>query len=318
MKHRLALLLTLLSVMVLVACLFVPYASASVKGKTVALTLLTRQHEFQLEMEAAIREVAEKAGMKFISVDSNMDPAKQFAQVEDFIEKKVDLIIIGPSDPRGLIPAVEEANRAGIPVITVDGTIEGGNIVTQVATDNLEGGRLAGELARKYIQQKLGGKANVVILDFPQSPVICGARVAGFESEIKKLPGVKIVAKQDGGAMRDRAMAVMDNILQGNPKIDVVFGINDDTILGAMAAAEGAGRIKEMVFIGYDGTKEACLFIKKGSQLIGDVAQQPKLIGTKAMEIGIKVLEGKAAGIPKSSPVPPVLITKENVDKFVK
>jgi len=318
MKHKLTFSLMFLSVMVLTVCLFIPYTSASVKGKTVALTLLTRQHEFQLEMEAAIREVAENAGMTFISADSNMDCSKQFAQVEDFIEKKVDLIIIGPSDPMGLIPAVEEANRAGIPVITVDGTVEGGSIVTQVMTDNLEGGRLAGQLAREYIEQKLGGKANVVILDFPQSPVICGARVAGFESEIGKLPGARIIAKQDGGAMRDRAMSVMDNILQGNAKIDVVFGINDDTILGAMAAAEGAGRIKEMVFIGYDGTNEACLLIDKGSQLIGDVAQQPKLIGTTAMEIGIKVLEGKDSGIPKMSPVPPILITKENVDKFIK
>jgi ribose transport system substrate-binding protein len=269
-----------------------------------------------MDMERTWKENAAKYGFELLIQNAETDVAAQTAQMEDFIQQKVDAIILCAVDPKGMIPAVEAAHKAGIPVVTVDGPVDSDLVVTFIGTDNFEGGRLAGEFARKYITEKLGGKANVAILDFPQSAVVCVARVNGFKKALEGMPDVKIVAQQDGGAMRDKAMAVFENVLSANPKIDVVFGINDDTILGAMAAAEGAGRVKEMIFIGYDGTPEAVQLMASGqSQLKADVAQQPVEIAKKALEVLKGVFEGKQYD--KNTPVPPILITEENAKNFL-
>ena len=285
-------------------------------AKKIGITLFTRQHQFYQEMEKTWKENADKYGYELLIQNAETDPAAQTSQVEDFIQQKVDAIVLCATDPKGLIPAVEDANKANIPVVTVDGPVSGGKTVTFIGTDNLAGGRVAGEFAKKYITEKLGGKANVAILDFPQSAVVCVARVNGFKSALEGMPDVKIVAQQDGGAMRDKSMQVFENVLSANPQIDVVFGINDDTILGAMAAAEAAGRAKDMVFIGYDGTPEAVKLIASGdSPLKADVAQQPIEIAKQTLE----VLKGTFAGksYEPETPVAPILITADNADQFM-
>ena len=283
--------------------------------KTIGITLFTRAHQFYQDMEKTWKENADKYNFELLIQNAEVDVAAQTSQIENFIQQKVDAMIVCAVDPQGIIPAIEAANAAGIPVITVDGPAAGGDVVTFIGTDNFEGGRLAGEFAKKYITDNLGGKANVAILDFPQSAVVCVARVNGFKSALEGMPDVKIVAQQDGGAMRDKAMAVFENVLSANPKIDVVFGINDDTILGAMAAAEAAGRDKEMIFIGYDGTPEAVQLIASGSQLKADVAQQPVKIAETALEVLKGVFEGKTYD--ENTPVPPILITEENAADFL-
>jgi len=116
--------------------------------------------------------------------------------------------------------------------------------------------------------------------------------------------------------MRDKAMAVFENVLSANPELDVVFGINDDTILGAMAAAEGAGRLDEMIFIGYDGTPEAVELIASGeSQLKADVAQQPVEIAKTTLEVLKGVFDGKT--YESETPVAPILITADNAEDFL-
>ena len=291
-------------------------APAESEAKKIGITLFTRAHQFYQTMEATWKEHAEEYGYELLIQNAEVDVAAQTSQIEDFIQQDVDAMIVCAVDPQGIIPAVEAANEAGIPVVTVDGPAGGGDIVTFVGTDNFEGGRVAGEFARQYIEEELGGEAKVAILDFPQSAVVCVNRVNGFKSELEGMAGVEIVAQQDGGAMRDKAMAVFENVLSANPELDVVFGINDDTILGAMAAAEGAGRIDEIVFIGYDGTPEAVELIASGeSQLKADVAQQPVEIAKTALEVLEGVFDGKT--YESETPVAPILITGENADQFL-
>ena len=285
-------------------------------GKKIGITLYTRRHAFYMDMEKTWKDNAAKYGYELLIQNAETDVAAQTSQMEDFIQQKVDAIVLCAVDPKGMIPAVEAANKANIPVVTVDGSVQGGKTVTFIGTDNFEGGRLAGEYAKQYITEKLGGKANVVILDYPQSAVVCVARVNGFKKALEGMADVKIVAQQDGGAMRDKAMGVFENVLSANPKIDVVFGINDDTILGAMAAADGAGRTKQMVFIGYDGTAEAAKLIATGtSQLKADVAQQPVEIAKQTLEVLKGVFEGKTYDA--NTPVAPILITEANAKDFV-
>jgi ribose transport system substrate-binding protein len=284
--------------------------------KRIGITLFTRNHQFYQEMEKTWKENADKYGFEVLIQNAEVDVAAQTSQMENFIQQKVDAIILCAVDPQGIIPAIELANSAGIPVITVDGPAAGGEVVTFVGTDNFEGGRLAGEFAKEYINNNLNSKANVAILDFPQSAVVAVARVDGFKKALEGMPDVQIVAQQDGGAMRDKSMTVFENVLSANPQIDVVFGINDDTILGALSAATAGGRDKDMIFIGYDGTPEAIELIASGeSTLVADVAQQPIEIAMKALDILKGVFEGQS--YPESSPVPPILIDKSNAKDFL-
>ncbi len=284
--------------------------------KRIGVTLFTRAHKFYQDMEKTWLEEAPKYGYELLIQSAEFDAATQTSQVENFIQQKVDAIILCGVDPQGMIPAVESANKAGIPVVTVDGPVSGGDIVTFIGTDNFGGGLIAGEAAKQYINEELGGKANVAIIDFPQSAVVCVARVNGFKKALEGMEGVTFVAQQDGGAQREKAMSVMENILSANPDVDVVFGINDDTILGAIAGAKAAGRDQDIAFFGYDGTPEAAELLATGnSPLKADVAQQPVLIAKTALEVLKGVFEGKT--YPPESPVAPILVTQENAADFM-
>jgi ribose transport system substrate-binding protein len=213
------------------------------KQKVIGVSLFYRRDEFYKDLENGILDAAEKAGYKVIMQDADTDPKKQAEQIENFIAQKVDAIALAVTDPAGMIPTLKSATDAGIPVFTFDGgTQDNAETTSFIGMDNYDAGQKAGNWVKEYVTNNLNGNANVVIIDFPQSAVVVGNRVKGFEEALKDMPGVKIVAKQDGKASRTDSMTVMENIIQANEKIDVVFGINDDSMFGAVSALEAANR----------------------------------------------------------------------------
>jgi len=255
-------------------------------GKRVGVTLLTREHEFYRELEAGLREAAQKAGYEVIVTSGDFDLAKQQSQIENFVVQKVDAIVVCPADSKGIAPAIDQATQAGIPVFTADIKAQGGKVVSHIASDNLAGGRLAGE----YIAKALNGQGSVGIIG--QQEVQSGLdRENGFKEEIAKHPGMKVVAVLNGRGVRDQALKAAEDMLQGNPGIKAIFGINDDSALGALSAAETRGR-GDLVIVGYDATPEAVRAIRRGSQLKADVAQQPRDIGAKTVEAISKHFSG--------------------------
>lgn len=291
-------------------------AQGSAKPKKIGVSLFYRRDEFYKDLETGFMEGAKKYGFEINMQDADTDPSRQTQQIEDFIAAKVDIIMLAAASPSGLVPAVKEANKAGIPVVTFDGSITEGaaQLLTFVGMDNIEAGVDAGKWAKNYIEKNLGGKANVVILDFPQSAVVCGNRVVGFKSALQGMPGVKIVAQQDGKASRTESMSVMENILTANKKIDVVFGINDDTIFGAVAACEAAGRT-DMVFVDVGWSKELFDKLKAGDKYVkASAVQNPYLMGISAIEAAKSYFEGKK--LPKEVLQAPILTTKENVNSL--
>ncbi|HHW32389.1 MAG TPA: sugar ABC transporter substrate-binding protein [Clostridiaceae bacterium] len=212
------------------------------KKKVIGISLFYRRDEYYKDLESSFIYEAEKAGYEVIIQDADADPAKQTQQLEDFVQKKVDAIALAAADPAGLVPAIEAAVAAGIPVITYDGPSESDKVITHVGFDFYQDGASVGEWVKKYINENLGGKAEVAIIDFPQSAIVCGLRAQGFRDVMETMEGVKIVAQQDGKASRTDSMSVMENILTAHPDVDVVFGINYDTCAGAAAAIEAAGR----------------------------------------------------------------------------
>lgn len=258
-------------------------------GKLLGVTLLTREHQFYRDLEAGLRSEAAKHGFELQVVAGEFDFGKQAAQIDDFISKKVDALIIAPCDSQAVGSSIAEANRAGIPVFTVDimNLSPQGKVVCAVQSDNVEGGRQAGRLMAKA----LNGKGKVVIINHPGVTSVLD-RVDGFREIIAQYPGIKIISDVPAWGQRDKAMAAMEDILLKVPDVAGVFGINDDSALGAVAAIEAAGKLGKIVVVGYDATPEAKDAIKAG-KIYGDAIQHPTLIGVKAIQAIADYFAGK-------------------------
>lgn len=263
--------------------------------KVIGVSLLTREHQFYRDLESGLKNQAAKYGYELLVVAGEFDSGRQAAQLDDFISKKVDAIILAPCDSKAVGSSIAEANKANIPVFTVDiaNLSTQGKVVCHIASDNTEGGRQAGQLMVKA----LGGEGKVVVINHPGVTSVLD-RVAGFREVLAKYPKMKIIADVPAWGQREKAMAVMEDMLLRVPDVDGVFGINDDSALGAVAAIEGAGKLGKIVVVGYDATPEAKDAIKAG-KIYGDAIQYPVKIGTYAMDAIADYFAGK--------PVPAVI-----------
>jgi ribose transport system substrate-binding protein len=282
-------------------------APAEGKKWRVGVTLLTKQHPFYQELEAAMRETAEKEGIELLIQSAEFNLADQTAQVENFLTSGVDALIICPVDSAGITGAVKKANEAKVPVFTADIAAQGGEVVCHVASDNVQGGRLAGE----YMAKLLNGKGKIVIVDHPVVTSVQD-RTRGFMEAISKYPGIQVVDRPPGDGVRDKAMAVTETMLQKYPDLAGIFAINDSTALGALKAVESMGRTN-VVIVGYDGDPEARREILRGGPLKADAVQFPRQIGSTVVEMVAKHLRGEQ--VPQLVPIPCDIIDKEKLEK---
>lgn len=259
-----------------------PGASGSASGKTIGVSIQNREAQFYQDMESGMKSEAAKYGYALVVVDASRDNTKQQSQVEDFISQKVAAIVLTPYDSQAIGSAIAEANKAGIPVFTADiaSTSKDGAVVSHIASDNVQGGGQAAKLMCAAIPGKAG---TVAIIDEPEVTSVQD-RVKGFRAGLASgCPNVKVVADIDGGGERAKANNSMEDILQSHKDIKGVFGINDDSALGAAKAVEAAGLKGKVIVIGYDATPEARTAIKNGS-MYGDAIQHPDQIGAKTID----------------------------------
>jgi ribose transport system substrate-binding protein len=294
------------------ACLSVALLTPSCEApkerqKVIGVSLLTQGHVFYQELEAGLRDAAAKEGFKLVVNYGEWDLAKHVSQLENFIVQRVDAILVSPCDSEGIGPTIVRANEARIPVFTCDIAAHGGDVVSHIASDNVAGGRLAGE----YLAKLLGGTGTVAIIDQPETRS-CIDRVAGFEETIKRYPEMPIVAKPTGHGVRDQAMRATEDLLQAHPEVNAIFGINDDTALGALAAVEAANKQNSIVIIGYDATPEARDTIMRGTALKADVIQHPKNIGEETIKTIAQYFRGEQ--VPKIIPVEVGIVDKVSLE----
>jgi len=244
-------------------------------AKTVGVTLLTMQHQFYQDLRAGLEAEAAKHGYRVLISTAEFDPARQANQIDEFIVQHVDALVVCPCDSRSVGASIVAANEANIPVFTADiaSTAPIGKVTAHIASDNVQGGREAAKL----MVQALGGSGKVAILSHPEVASVTD-RVNGFKEEIGKHEGIEIVAELSAQGKRDQAVRVMEDMLQSDPDLRGVFGINDDSALGALAAIEAAGKLEQIAIVGYDATPEARARIEAGA-IYGDVIQRPRLIG---------------------------------------
>jgi len=251
-------------------------------GKTIGVSIQNREAQFYQDMEAGMKSEAAKFGYTVLVVDASRDNSKQQSQVEDFISQKVAAIVLTPYDSQAIGSAIVEANKASVPVFTADianGSAQG-KVVAHIASDNVQGGAQAGKLMCAALG-KSGG--SVAIIDEPEVTSVQD-RVKGFKAALASgCPNVKIVADIDGGGERAKASSSMDDILQAHKDLKGVFGINDDSALGAAKAIDAAGLKGKIAVVGYDATPEARTAIAGGS-MYGDAIQHPDQIGSKTID----------------------------------
>lgn len=296
----------LMLVSVVAALTLVVGAAGLVSGASkirVGLSISTLNNPFFVDLRDGALEAANALGIDLVVVDAQNDPNRQLSGIENLIQSKVDVIIVNPCDSSAVVPAVKAANKAGIPVVTVDRGADGGEVVSHIASDNVAGGRMAGE----FIAKLLGGKGKVVELEGIPGTSAARDRGKGFNEAIAKYPNIKVVARQEAGFDRAKGMAVMENILQAQPEIDAVFAHNDEMALGALRAIKAAGRLDKIKIVGFDATDDAVKAVKEGT-MAATIAQKPREMGKIAVEVAKKIVNGEK--VEKYIPVPLELVTK--------
>ncbi len=272
----------------------------------VGVTLLTEAHVFYQDLKRGMQQAADSLGLDLRIVAGEWDLARQTSQVQNFITQEMDAIVIAPVDSRGIVSAVEEANRAGVPVFTADIAASGGQVVSHIASDNAQGGRLVGE----YLAQRLNGRGEVAILDQPTVTSVID-RVRGFREALAAYPGITIVAAPAvERGVRDVAKNKTDNLLQAHPNLAAIFGSNDDCALGALASVRAAGRTN-VVIVGFDAIPEARTAILEDSPLKADAIQFPVEIGRRTVEAVAARLRGEA--VPAQVPVRVGIVDRDSL-----
>ena len=285
--------------------------TTSVQSKgTIGVSLLTLDNPFFKIIGDNITSEGKKHGYETIVVSGDKDVARQSNQIKDFIVKKVAAIILSPCDSKAIVPVIQEANAAGIPVFTVDISYHeaGVKIVTQIATDNYGGGKEAGVAMIEALGEQ-GGE--IAILHFKQAES-CLLRVKGFREVIeahnaRSEAKIRIVKELEGGAAKDVSLKAAEDSLQAHPNLRGIFAINDPSALGAVAAIEKAKRSGQVMVIGFDGQPEGKQAIKEG-KIYADPIQFPDRMGVEIVAALIRYSKGEE--LPPQTLIPTKLYRK--------
>lgn len=272
-------------------------------------TCMDGTNPFFVTIQDKIKEMVEANGDELIVTDPGNDVTKQISQVEDMLSQNLDGLFMNPVDAQGIIPALDLAKDAGVPMVGFDTEVgDMSYLVSYTGSDNYNAGKVVGEDLVKKAPN--GGK--IIVLDSPTMQSVVD-RTNGFMDAIKD-HGFEVVAQQDAKGNLQVAMGIAEDLLQSNPDVVAIFGGNDPTALGALAAANAAG-IKNCMIYGVDGSPDIKSELASGDSLIeGSGAQSPVSIAEQAVKIMYDYVEGKQ--VEERYPVETFLITSDNVAKY--
>lgn len=263
---------------------FVKNDSTADEDVKIGLSISTLNNPFFVSLRDVIVEEAETKGYEVIVVNAQDDAATEISGIEDLIQQNVDVLLVNPTDSAAVSSAVQSANNAGIPVITIDRSADDGEVETLITSDNVAGG----EMAANFILEQLGEDAKVVEIEGVAGASATRERGEGFHNIAAEQ--LDIIASQPADFDRTKGLTVMENTLQGNSDIEAVFAHNDEMALGALEAIKAAGR--DIIIIGFDGVEDAIVSVEAG-ELTATVAQQPDMMGQEAIAATESVLAGE-------------------------
>ena len=277
-------------------------------GARIGLSVSTLNNPFFVTLRDGAQSAADEAGAELIVSDAQNDTAQQQDDIQNFITQQVNVILVNPVDSDAVVPAIEAANQANIPVIALDRGASGGEIATTIASDNVQGGNLAGEELIRLV-----GSGSVAQLEGIPGAEPARDRGQGFQDAIAAQSAVEVVASQTANFDRGEGLNVTENILQANPDVAGIFAQNDEMALGAVQAlGDSAG--DEVKVVGFDAIEDALSAIQDGA-MNATIAQQPEVMGSLGVENAISIINGES--VEENIPVEVQLVTQENVSEFL-
>ncbi|WP_257812382.1 ribose ABC transporter substrate-binding protein RbsB [Aggregatibacter actinomycetemcomitans] len=269
----------------LATALLLSFSTSALAQDTSALTVSTLDNPFFVSLKEGAQKKADELGYKLVVLDSQNDPAKELANVEDLLVRGAKVLLINPTDSEAVSNAVAIANRNKIPVITLDRGAAKGEVVSHIASDNVAGGKMAGD----FIAQKLGANAKVIQLEGLAGTSAARERGEGFKQAVAEHK-FDVLANQPADFDRTKGLNVMENLLATKGTVQAVFAQNDEMALGALRALSAAN--KKVLVVGFDGTDDGMKAVKSG-KMAATIAQQPALIGELGVVTADKLLKGE-------------------------
>lgn len=270
----------------LAAALAASLSAPAMAKDAIALVISTLDNPFFVTLKEGAEKQAKALDYDLVVLDSQNDPAKELANVEDVSVRGVKVLLINPTDSDAVGNAIAVANQKKLPVITLDRAANKGQVIAHIASDNTAGGEMAGN----YIAEKLGKGAKIIQLEGIAGTSAARERGAGF-AKAAQAHDFKILASQPADFDRSKGLNVMENLLTAQPEVQGVFAQNDEMALGALRAIQAAGK-KDLVLVGFDGTDDGVKAVK-GGKMAATIAQQPEKIGEIGVQTADKVLKGE-------------------------
>jgi ribose transport system substrate-binding protein len=264
------------------------------------------------------KRVKEAGAEKFIMIDSQHEVTKQVSDGEDILQMGIDILVMNPNDADAMVPIVEKANEMGIPVVCIDRTTNGGEIISTVGLDNWQ----LGEGSAKFIVEKLierygEPRGKVLHLQGALGASVVFERGESFRQVLRNYPDIEIVGEPSSKYWStDDGLAFTEDALTVHPDLDALYTHTDFITLGAFNAVEAAGKLDQVIIVGqnfYGGIPD---IIKEGKYMVYDWALDARAIGAAAGDVCIKVAKGRINEIPLKIGLPNVFITHENVDEY--
>lgn len=278
-------------------------------GPKVTLALSTLSNPFFADLRDGAAAAARSAGIDLAVVNAQDNPENQLDQLRTAAVNGSRAVIVNPVDSDAAKPAATAVMDQGIPLIAVDRGITDRTPGSFIASDNVAGGRQAATL----LAELLGGTGKIAVLEGQPGASATRDRGAGFLEELRKHPGLEVVASQTANFDREDALDVMTNMVQAAPGIQAVYAHNDEMALGA-AVALGSRAGKDVKIIGFDGGGDALDAVKAGT-LSGTIAQSPRELGRQAVLQALRAVQGQP--LQPSVRVSVTTVTSKNVDEFV-
>ncbi len=293
-----------------------PFVAHTVRAATATFALVTinEQALFFNQLNDGAKRAAAKAGINLVIYNPNNDPTAQNNAIDDYIQQKVQGIIVDAIDVNGIMPAVQAASAAGIPVVAVDAILPPGPQKSQIGVDNEGGGATIGRYFVNYVQKEMGGKTSLGIVGALNS-FIQNLRQTGFQDTINADPGIKLAQVVDGRNIQDNAMSVSETLLTGNPELSSIYATGEPALIGAIAAVQSQGRTKGVKLVGWDLSAQAIAGIDAG-YVLAVVQQDPVLLGAAALDALVAILAGKT--VPTRVNTKLTIVTRENVEPYRK
>ena len=289
----------------------VAIAASAQEQPTYALVQINQQALFFNQMNEGAQQAADEVGAELLIYNANNDPAAQNSAIETYITEGVDGLVVVAIDVNGIMPAVNQAADAGIPVVAVDAILPEGPQAAQVGVDNAEAGAMIGE---NFVQWA-GEQEDTIQLGIvgALNSFIQNVRQEGFEGAVKGAENVETVGVVDGQNVQDTALSAAENLITANPGLDAIYATGEPALLGAIAAVESQGRTGDVKIFGWDLTEQAIAGIDQG-YVQAVVQQDPAGMGAAAVR-ALDTLH-KGGDVEGQIAVPVTIVTQENVDDF--